>query len=350
MTAGSSHRSGSSPAEPAVKTDAARNSPDETATWYRRFGLAEARGQSALFEEWSAAIAEDPEVLALIETLPLQKRQPNLIFACARLLGAPESAYVLFRAFFLAHWPAIAAEARQRSTQTNEARRCASLLPALALIDGPIALLEVGASAGLCLYPDRYSYSYDGRAAIDPVAGASTVLLESTTTGSVPLPSRLPTIVWRAGLDLNPLDVNSADDSSWLETLIWPEQHERRQRLRSAMEIVRSDPPLLVKGHAIDALVSLAATAPPDSTLVIITSAVLVYLPRAERLRFVHTVTQLDARWISLEGMRGLPAVQAALPDGTDFAPDAAARYVLALDQKPLAFTGPHGQSLDWLS
>ena len=58
------------------------------------------------------------------------------------------------------------------------------------------------------------------------------------------------------------------------------------------------------------------------------------------------TVRALDARWISLEGVRGLPTVRAALPDdgGSD------GRFVLALDEVPLAFTGPHGQSLDWIT
>ena len=42
-----------------------------------------------------------------------------------------------------------------RSTQTNEAGRCAALLPVLALLPQPLALLEVGTSAGLCLFPDR---------------------------------------------------------------------------------------------------------------------------------------------------------------------------------------------------
>ena len=48
----------------------------------------------------------------------------------------------------------------ERATQTNEVGRLATLYPALREIQpgaGPLlALLEVGASAGLCLYPDRY--------------------------------------------------------------------------------------------------------------------------------------------------------------------------------------------------
>ena len=50
----------------------------------------------------------------------------------------------------------------------------------------PLALLEVGASAGLCLYPDRYAYRYgDG-----PVLGTGAPLLECAITGPVPVPDR----------------------------------------------------------------------------------------------------------------------------------------------------------------
>lgn len=337
----------------------------DTSTWYRDFGGLEARGQSAIYEEWALGVARDPALIALIDELPLQKRQPNLIFACARLLGAPEADYPTFRRWLMQHWSAVVPIALARSTQTNEARRCATLLPALALIPGPLALLEVGASAGLCLFPDRYSYSYDSgspdsgcpdsgsldsdstgsQARIDPVTGPSDVLLQCTTTKSMPRPVTVPQVVWRAGLDLRPLDVRDADDVLWLETLVWPEQHERRARLRAAIRIAAEDPPRIARGDASE-LASLAAEAPDEATLVVITSAVLVYLPFAERMRFVESVRALDARWISLEGVRGLPAVRAALPDdgGSD------GRFVLALDEVPLAFSGPHGQSLDWIS
>ena len=332
----------------------------DTSTWYRDFGGLEARGQSAIYEEWALGVAGDPALIALIDELPLQKRQPNLIFACARLLGAPEADYPSFRRWLVQQWSAVVPEALSRSTQTNEARRCATLLPALALIPGPLALLEVGASAGLCLFPDRYSYSYDSdspdsdsldsdstgsQARIDPVTGPSDVLLQCTTTGGMPRPVTVPQIAWRAGLDVRPLDVRDADDMRWLETLVWPEQHERRARLRAAIRIAADDPPLIVRGDASE-LATLAAEAPDEATLVVITSAVLVYLPFAERMRFVESVRALDARWVSLEGVRGLPAVRAALPDdgGSD------GRFVLALDEVPLAFTGPHGQSLDWIA
>ena len=310
--------------------------------WYTSFGEVEARGQSAVYEEWALGVAGDPDIQALLLTMPLQKRQPNLIFATSRLLGAPVGPYAPFRNWLVENFAAVAAEAEHRMTQTNEARRCASLLPALALIDGPIALLEVGASAGLCLYPDRYAYSYDG----GKVLGDSSLVLESTTTGPVPIPSVLPEIVWRAGVDLHPLDVLDPDDMLWLETLVWPEQQERRERLRAAIEIAKTDPPHLVAGDAVAAVAALAAEAPDDATLVVVTSGVLVYLPAAQRAHFAEQVRALDARWISLEGRGALPEVEARLPKATEGG--VPGRFVLALDEHPLAFTGPHGQSLDW--
>jgi hypothetical protein len=95
------------------------------------------------------------------------------------------------------------------------------LLPVLAALPQPLALLEVGASAGLCLYPDRYAYRYG-----DHVVGSGEPVLECAAIGVSP-PTGVPDVVWRAGLDLNPLDVTDSADVAWLEALIWPEHAHR---------------------------------------------------------------------------------------------------------------------------
>lgn len=322
-----------------------------TADWYRSFGEVEARGQSALFEEWSFGVAGDPAVLAVIDELPLQKRQPNLVFAVSRLLGAPERPYPEFRDWLLAHWPAVAREAGERRTQTNEPRRCAALLPALSAIAestaGPLALLELGASAGLCLYPDRYSYRYGDGEWLHPAAGPSAVAIETDARGAVPVPERLPEIAWRAGIDLQPLDVRDPEDVRWLETLVWPEQEARRQRIRAAVELVRQDPPVLVEGNAIVELEALAAARPTDARLVVVTSAMLVYLPYPERMRLVEAIRSLDAHWVSLDGVGVLSEVDARLAVLGDAVPG---RFTLSVDGEPLANVGPHGQFVDWLA
>ncbi|MDM4763746.1 DUF2332 domain-containing protein [Galbitalea sp. SE-J8] len=314
---------------------------DRTAAWYRLFADVEAPGESAIYADWARGVAADERMLRRIRELPEQKRQPNLVFACSRLLGAPEAAYAEWRAWTLAHWDEIAAQALVRRTQTNEPRRLATALPALAAIPGPLALLEVGASAGLCLYPDRYAYRYDGGA----VLGDSPVVLECATTGAPPIPARLPEVVWRAGIDVNPLDVGDDDAVRWLETLVWPEQHERRDRIRAAIEIARADPPLLVAGDLNERLDEVAASAPGDATLVILHTAVMPYVVRAERERFFARVRALmaerGAHWVAAEGP---PAFTWLFPD----AARASTRFAVVVDGELVGAAGAHGQSLDW--
>jgi hypothetical protein len=146
--------------------------------------------------------------------------------------------------------------------------------------------------------------------------------------------------------------VTDETDMNWLVTLIWPEQHERRARLVAAIEIARQDPPTIVRGDAVDALSALAATAPPDATLVIISAGVLVYLPPVDRVRFENLALEYvaaGARWVSLEGAAVLPGVESKLPAVRPPA-TGPGLFVLALDGEPLAWVGPHGQHIDWLA
>lgn len=324
-----------------------------TAEVYRTFGEVSARGTSPVYEDWAVGLSEDAEVLALVDTLPRARRQPNLVFACARLLGVPVEAWSQVRDWFVAHWGLVAREALTRTTQTNEAGRCATLLPVLAGIDGPVALLEVGASAGLCLSPDRYSYRYvdgayvDGadEVRVDPADGPSAVELTCRVDDLARVPRRLPDVVWRAGVDLNPLDITDPDDAAWLDALVWPEHDDRRARLAAAATVVAADPPLLVAGDLLDALPGLVAQAPAGATLVVQHSAVLTYVDLAVRESFATLVRELGAVWLSNEGVGVLPQVAATLPPGTDVG----GRFVVALDGVAVALAEQHGRALAWL-
>lgn len=323
-----------------------------TADWYRNFGLHEARGQSVCYEEWALAISEDPQLLALIDTLPYAKRQPNLVLAAARFLGAGNTPYAEFRRFLFSRWPQVRQVILTRSTQTNEPGRCGVFLPSLACIAAaegkPLALLEVGASAGLVLFPDRYRYQYNGGPILaGPASAPDAPILPCAVTGPAPLPSELPTISWRAGIDLNPLDSTNDDDVAWLHALIWPEQEFRRQRLRAALEIAREDPPRLVAGDLNQRLAEVVAEAPAEAAVVVLHSAVLAYLAPPERRKFAQTVRELGVNWLSNEGTQVLPQPG----DGTEGidADHVRGRFVLRHNGRPVALTGPHGQSLDWL-
>lgn len=300
--------------------------------------MRDAHGVSPVYERLALAVSRDDDVLALLENLPKQKRQPNLLFGVVRLLGGPVDDPAAFHAYVLAHWPAVEAEMRRRSTQTNEAGRCAVLLPVLARLPQPLALLEVGASAGLCLYPDRYGYRYG-----DMRLGADRPVLECALTGTEP-PTALPEVVWRAGLDLNPLDVRDANDLAWLEALIWPEHTHRRARLRESAEIAAEDPPLLVQGDLVDDLPALAARAPADATLVVFHTAVLYQVPPKRRREFADVVRGLPGHWIANETPDVLPYDELPEP------PSGALLNVLALDGRPLAWTRPHGQAMTWFA
>ncbi len=296
----------------------------------------------------------------LIDTLPVRQRLPNIVFAASRVLGAPVRDPRAWREWFLGSFDELRPIAATRTTQTNEAARCALYLPALSGIEGPIALLELGASAGLCLYPDRYSYRYatpSGIVALDPAdpsAGSgrpaeSAVVLECAALGPVPMPDRLPEIVWRAGIDLNPLDVRSKADLAWLEALVFPEHDDRRARLRAAAAIVAEEPPQLYRGDLMELLEPVAAQAPADATLVVIHTVAVSYLPKAERARFVERVRRLPGHWISDEPQTAFEGIPIADPAEHAELGALPSDFALLLDGRQLAFARPHGRALRWL-
>lgn len=276
---------------------------DVVAERFGRFARDEAPGRSALYAHWAAGVAADPEVQAVLARIPARHRQPPLVFAVTRMLGSGEPDYPAWRDWLLAHADVVVDECARRSLQTNEPLRCAALLPALSRIPGPIALLEVGASAGLCLYPDRYSYRYTGGGAVralDPASGPSTVVLESTVRGRRMPEIALPEIVWRAGIDLHPLDPAAPETAAWLAGLVWPGETGRAERVRAALAIAAADPPLMIAGDAVELLPEALASAPAGATLVIQTPGVLAHIPWVGRRRVIDAA-RAAGRWITID-------------------------------------------------
>jgi hypothetical protein len=311
---------------------------------YARFGV-EASARSAVYAEWAAGVAGDVVIAAVLARIPATHRQPPLVFAVTRMLGAPLGAFGPWASWVEANADAVVAECSSRSMQTNEPLRCAVLLPALTLVEGPIALLEVGAAAGLCLFPDAYGYRYLGASetvSLDPAHAPSAVVLECDVRGRMPV-VRLPEIVWRAGIDLRPLDAREPADRVWLTGLVWPGEEGRVERMTAALDIAAASPPLLFTGDAAEVLERVADRAPSGATLVVTTPGVLAHLPRAGRDRIISTARRLG-RWVTIDA----PGLHDAWTAPIDSSTWPAGGFALALDGEVLAAADPLGGWLEW--
>jgi hypothetical protein len=314
---------------------------------YRRFAETEARGRSPLYEAVSLGVAGDQDALDFLMTLPTGKTQPNLLLAAVRHLFGVAADWPDFRRRLLDHTDAVRSVMLTHATQTNEPARCAVLLPILAKLPQPLALLEVGASAGLCLLPECYGYDYPGLRILPKSASAKHPVFACAASQTTPLPHGMPRVVWRAGLDLNPLDVADASQAAWLETLVWPEQTQRLAALRDAIGLAALHRPNIVKGDlAGNGLAALCRSAPRDATLVVFHTAVLAYVAdRGERQAFAMRVRSLCDYWVSNEA-RGVFAEAAT----GIAASDTPGRFLLSVNGDPVAWTDPHGAAIEWIA
>jgi hypothetical protein len=181
---------------------------------------------------------------------------------------------------FLRRWCA------EQDVQTNEVQRSWALLPAfLSLADGrPYDLLELGPSAGLNLLWDRYRYRYGSG---EWGSGA----LELTGNDRVPPPAELlrrdVDVARRRGVDLHPVDATTDHGGRLLQAFVWADQATRLERLRRAIDVLRQDPPELIRGDYLEALPSLLRDRIEGARLVVFQTASTMYLERdgADRLR-----------------------------------------------------------------
>ena len=174
-----------------------------------------------------------------------------------------------------------------RTVQTNEPGRSAVLFAGLLWLTDrhrrPIRLLEVGASAGLNLLADRYSYVVGGRELGDPASP-----LRFVDPWSPPPPIDLEAtasalrIVARAGCDLSPLDPTHADDQLTLLSYIWPDEPQRIDRMRAALSAAERYPVPVAAGRGSEWLAEALSTGGEDELTVVWHSVMRQYVDADE--------------------------------------------------------------------
>lgn len=334
---------------------------------FLRFADTEARDLSSpMYEELARGVSNDLSLLEIAANTRSYQPTPNMLFAAVQYLllkgiQHPLSAhypiiadgvqsnrpvFTDFRDFCIRHRKSIIDLISSRRTQTNVVRRCTCLLPAFSLVSEasrlPLALIDIGASAGLNLNFDHYYYEYqsNGDKVVNWGTESSRIHLKAEMKGGRSLPPLAQTIkvASRDGVDLDPVDLTNPDQLLWLRALIWPEHVERHQQLIDAADEFRHSAVRLHSGDATDVLPTLMSTVPHEHALVVYSTIALYQFPKESRKRLSQTLaleSEKRAVWqIALEGSE--PTLSLT-------------RYQHGLsDTEILADASPHGWWIKW--
>ncbi len=296
-------------------------------------------GRSPLYERLIRGAAKDPQVLekvfpegagtvgsvpalrlmAALHHLVLTGRAPALArhFPSAGGREGPEGAWEAARATIESR-PEEVRRLAARTVQTNEPGRCATLYGGLLRLAErhrlPLRLLEIGASAGMTLVPDRYRYVVEGRTLGDP---ASPLVWEEPWVG---LPVADPWAAERAlsfserrGSDISPLDVSTDEGAATALSYIWPDEPERLARVRLAIDIQRERPVVPERAGAAD-WIAARLSEPAEGVVTVVWESVMrQYMDDEERAALVDHIERAGARagernplaWVALDAEGG---------------------------------------------
>jgi hypothetical protein len=362
---------------------------------FRGFAAVVERDGGTTYPAICRAVADDDDLLSLLDGAPLPQRRPLLLMAAVHFLllsgtehplaafydtvavvrdlpaaAPPEGdVAVAFADFCRQHRAELEQLIATRSTQTNEVGRCSALLPGLCHIAAqyngqePLSLLDLGTSAGLNLLFDDYGYSYraaQGGALRTAGPPAAAVALECAARDDLTyLPElRLPLMAERVGLDLSPVNPLSDDEALWLLACQWPDNLPRFGRLRAALANVRASthPPRLEQGDMLTDLPRVASSMAGNGPLVVFHSWVAAYLDEEAQRSLTEQVAGLDVHrpvhHLYCESPFETPGLPTPPSPVRREGPDLATTLVhLGPDGQPavrLADTHPHGYWIRW--
>lgn len=231
----------------------------------------------------------------------------------------------------------------ERPVQTNEVGRAAALLGGFLTVAERTGLglhvLEIGASAGLNLRWDRFRYESADWAFGD---AASRARIPCDWDGSAPPLPRAVWVVERAGCDPNPIDPTTEEGARTLESFVWPEQLERLELLRAAVEVARRTPAAVERASAPDWLEQRLGRERGGSATVVYHSIMWGYMTDDDRARVTRAIEQSGERatdseplaWLRMEpGPMDADVTLTTWPGG---------------DERVIASAGYHGRPVRW--
>jgi hypothetical protein len=312
-------------------------------------------GRSARVADLARRCAEDRLVLDLMPGAVTWDYPHRLLAAVRWLTLAGEAEpystaadpWAAFRSIVAEHQAWVSDFIRDHGIQTNEVQRCFVLLPiflTVARMSGkPLDLIELGTSAGLNLLWDRYRYRYAEGSWGPRDAGLELAGDEPSAVPADLLDERV-FVRRRRGIDLHPVDISTEAGLRLLESFLL-EDLTRADRLRRAADVVRQDPPELLRGDYVDALPEYLRDRDEEALTVVFQTHSTIYLPDDRLARLLHTIERAGREgplaWISTPTPPEHGQRRGDYPVELSVWPEGVRRFV--------ARTNVTGDQLEWL-
>jgi hypothetical protein len=287
-------------------------------------------------------------LMAAVHRLVLRGEAPDLArhYPSSAGVGAADTAdaWPAFRAVVAEHAAALR-ELIELPVQTNEVGRSAALLGGFLVVARetglPLALFEIGSSAGLNLYWDRWFY--DAGPAGTWGDGRSGVRLTDRFESAPPLDVAVE-VVERRGCDPQPLDPASTEDRETLLACTWPDQTERFTLLDRALAAAAADPVAVDRAPASAWLAERLEAPRAGAATIVFNSIVLQYLDDDERERVRERIEAAGEA-----ATDDAPLAWLRMEPGGEMA-DVRLRTWPGGEDRHVARAGYHGRPVRWLA